>query len=328
MVLVGTAVVFVGVRGVAVYDFRTGVGRITLAFSFLSVHVAEVIGIFLGEILAHKHAFKVHHCVFQGQSRSLQEQTVLQSSPVFQVLLFSEGYLELRHAQWHVLQVGRNGVGGQLESIPLVLEVIVLLGVHGGDVLQKAGGALQGWSGRNSAQQGQLTREIGAELGGDQGQQFGFWNVGHSFLDEYLSMLDQVQGLRKRDAVDVLVATRDREWVLVQTRCGRQDHWQERFQLSLGQDVSLREHRLQGLRNGVVGLAVVQAIFEQGHFLGQNPASEVLRSAIGQSQHKMRNTVFCRVIQFRQKRIQMFLVFVGMNVAEFQLFNPFQNLRN
>lgn len=137
--------VFVSVRGVAVYDYRTSARGIILTLSFLSVHMAEIVCIFLVEILAYKYAFEVCHSVFQGQSRTLQEQTVLQSSPVFQVFFFSEGYLELCHAQGHVLQMGRDVVSGQIRSIcpNSVLSIIILLGVEVGDVFQKSRCALQ-----------------------------------------------------------------------------------------------------------------------------------------------------------------------------------------
>ena len=57
--LVGTTVVFVGVGCVAINDLGACVGRITLAFTLFSVHVAEIVGIFLVEILADKHAFEI-----------------------------------------------------------------------------------------------------------------------------------------------------------------------------------------------------------------------------------------------------------------------------
>ncbi len=252
----------VGIRSIAVDDFRARVGGIILAFSFLSVHVTPIVGIFLVEILASEHAFKVHHSVVQRQTGSLEEEPVLQSSPVLEMLFSAKGNLELRHAQWHVLQVAWNIVCVQLEPVrsALVL-VVVLLGVHGGDVLQKPGGALQRWSGRDGTQESQLSRKVGAEPGGYQAQQFGFWNVGHSFVDVYLSVLNQIQCLREWNAVDVLVASRYRQWVLVQTRGCSQDLWQKRFELALGQDMNIGQNGFESFCNSVAGLAVVQTIF-------------------------------------------------------------------
>mmetsp|Transcript_6121 Transcript_6121/g.13227 ORF Transcript_6121/g.13227 Transcript_6121/m.13227 type:complete len:282 (-) Transcript_6121:667-1512(-) len=223
--LVGTAVVFVGVRGVAVDDLRARVRGIGLAFSFLSVHVTKIVGILLVEILTDKHAFEIRKGVIQGQSRSLQEQTVLQASPVLQVLFFSEGHLQLRHAQRHVLQMGRDVVGGQLEAVfGSVAAVILLLGVHRGNVLQKARGSLERRSGWDGTQECQLPREIGAKPGRHQVEQFGFRDVGLARLDKDLSVLDQIQCLRKGNAVDglhvvVLVTGIDRQWILVQAGC-------------------------------------------------------------------------------------------------------------
>mmetsp|Transcript_26493 Transcript_26493/g.56773 ORF Transcript_26493/g.56773 Transcript_26493/m.56773 type:complete len:385 (+) Transcript_26493:281-1435(+) len=326
--LVGTTVVLVGVRGVAIYDLGTRVGWITLPFSFLSVHVAEVVGILLVEVLARKHSFEVRQCVFQGQSGSLQEQTVLQPPPVFQVLFSSQGYLELGHAQRHVLQVGRDGVGGQVETVrrALALEVIVLLGVYCGNVLKKPGGALQRRGGRNSTQQGQLAREVGAEFGGHQAQQLGLGNVGPAGPDKDLPVLNQVQRLRERDPVDVLLTAGNRQGILVQARRGGHDVRQEGFQLALGQDVGVRQDRFQGPRDGVGGLAVVEAVFQQGHFLRQDPPAKVLRPAVGQSQDKVRDSVFRGIVQFRQERVEVFLVLVRVDVAELELLDLFENL--
>lgn len=72
---------------------------------------------------------------------------------------------------------------------------------------------------------------------------------------------------------------------------------------------------------------MVQTVFEQCDFLGQDPSSKILRSAVGKSQDEMGNVVLCGIVQFGQERIEVFLVLIGMNVAEFQLFNLFQNLK-
>mmetsp|Transcript_11924 Transcript_11924/g.34196 ORF Transcript_11924/g.34196 Transcript_11924/m.34196 type:complete len:448 (+) Transcript_11924:346-1689(+) len=343
-VLVGTPVVLVGVGGVAVDDLGAGVGRIGLALSLLSVHVPDVVGILLVEILSDKHALEVRQGVLQGQAGSLEEEAVLQASPVLEVLFLAQRHLELRHAQRHVLEVARNVVGGELETIPgCGRTVLLLLGVDRGHVLEKSGGPLEGGSGRNGAQERQLPREIGPEPGRHEAEQFGLGNVGLAPVHKDLPVLDQIQRLRKGDAVNgnglflflfrIVIVGRDRQWVLLQAGRCRQNLGEDRLQLALGQHVRVGQDRFEGPGNGVaVAVArfavvvMIQPVFEQGDFVGQNPSPEVFRSAIGQPQDKVGDAVLGGIVQFRQERIEVLFVVVGVHVAEFELLDLFQHL--
>eukprot|EP00981_Chlorochromonas_danica_P015424 scaffold12089_cov176-Ochromonas_danica.AAC.2 len=109
-------------RRVAHDDLGAGVGRVVLAGSFLAVHVAEGVGIALGELLvAHdlgEVALEEGQGGVQVQARSLEEEPVLQTTPVLDFVLALQREVQLLHAERHG-RLGRRVHALECEAIGL-----------------------------------------------------------------------------------------------------------------------------------------------------------------------------------------------------------------
>ena len=88
---VRTTVVGSRLRGSTHDDLHAGVGRVVLAGPFLAVHVSEAVTVILDElVVVHDFAevrFPELLSTLQVQPRPLQEQPILQSAPVLQLVL-------------------------------------------------------------------------------------------------------------------------------------------------------------------------------------------------------------------------------------------------
>ena len=97
--LVGTAMMIArGRRSVAENDFGARIGRIIGSFAFFAVHVTNVVGILFGKLVARdigKVTLEKQHSLVHVQARALEKETILQASPVLQVLVLFETRVQL-----------------------------------------------------------------------------------------------------------------------------------------------------------------------------------------------------------------------------------------
>ena len=128
--LVRTTMMFVHIRSVVIQHLSAVVGRIRCTFSLLTVHVADVVGIFLVEVFptTREHPFKIHQGIFQCQPSTLEEQTVLEPSPVLQMMVLLESNLKFGHTQRHILEMLGDVLCGQLHgTVTVVVTRIFIL---------------------------------------------------------------------------------------------------------------------------------------------------------------------------------------------------------
>ena len=306
VVTVGTAVMISGVGGISKDNLGAVVRGVAGTLALLTVHVSDVVRVVLVELLGRhdlaKLALEDEEGFLHGQTGTLEEESVLESTPVLQLVVALETRVKLGHTQRHgplgihVHVLGRELLGTE---VGLVVGTVILAGVllvhrleEGSDTSRLTGNLGECRAGHNEA-----LGQSHAELGSDDGHDATKRDVGETSLDVGLTVGNQVQGLHKGYlVVDLGDEFGRRHGLTTGTTRHREELLTETILLGITDAIKLETGPMEEGLKRTAGLGcLLEPVLEQGAFLREEPAAQVLGAAVGGTEDEVRADVLVLV---------------------------------
>ena len=306
VVTVGTAVMISGVGRISKDNLGAVVRGVAGTLTLLTVHVPDVVRVVLVELLGRHDLAKLtleeQEGFLHGQAGTLEEESVLESTPVLQLVVALETRVKLRHTQWHgplgvhVHVLGRELLGTE---VGLVVGTVILAGVllvhrleEGSDTSRLTSDLRECRAGHN-----ETLGQSHAELGSDDGHDTAKRNVGETSLDVGLTVGNQVQGLHKGYLVINLGDEFGRRHGLTTgTTRHREELLTETVLLGITDAIELETGPMEEGLKRTAGLGgLLEPVLEQGAFLREEPTAQILGAAVGGTEDEVRADILVLV---------------------------------